>query len=330
LQALCFYGKIKPIEAKGGIHMTVLYWLEAIRNPVLDFLFSIITLCGEETVFMAVGMAIFWCINKYDGYYLLCTGFFGTIINQFLKITCRIPRPWVKDPGFTIVESAREAAGGYSFPSGHTQVSVGLFGGIGKINKNRIVRGIMIALCVLVPFSRMYLGVHTPWDVGVSVCIALILVFGLHPLFKRAEKDSRVMYGILGLLSVLVVAYLLYVTLWRFPESVYLEENIHNLESAQKNAYTLLGCMAGLLVLYPVETKWIRFETKAVWWVQILKVVFGLLLIVMVKELLKAPLDALCAGHLISRSIRYFFVVIVGGILWPLTFRFFAKMGKKS
>ncbi len=310
--------------------MGFLYWLEDLRNPIFDLLFSVITLCGEETVFMAAGMIVFWCFHKYKGYYLLCTGFFGTLVNQFLKITCRIPRPWVKDPAFTIVESAREAAGGYSFPSGHTQVSVGLFGGIARMEKNRVLRGAMIALCVLVPFSRMYLGVHTPWDVGVSVLIALLLIFVLYPLFQRAEKDARVMYGILGVLSLFVVSYLLYVTLFPFPEEVYSAENVHNLASAQKNAYTLLGCMAGLLVLYPVESKWIRFETKAIWWVQIIKVAAGLLLILAVKEGLKMPLDTLFGGHLIARSVRYFFVVITGGILWPLTFRFFAKIGQKS
>ena len=308
--------------------MSFLYWLEDLRNPIFDFIFSVITLFGEETIFMAVGMIIFWCLNKYDGYYLLCVGFFGTLINQFLKITCRIPRPWVKDPNFTIVESAREAAGGYSIPSGHTQVSVGLFGGIARRSKQNILRGVMIALCVLVPFSRMYLGVHTPWDVAVSVCIALILIFVLHPLFQRAEKDARVMYGILGVLSAIVVAYLLYVSLFPFPESVYLEENIHNLDSARENAYTLLGCMAGLLVLFPVERKWIRFETKAVLWVQIVKVVGGLLLILAVKEGLKMPLDTLFGGHMIARSVRYFFVVLTGGLLWPLTFRFFSKIGQ--
>ncbi len=308
--------------------MSFLYWLEDLRNPIFDFIFSVITLFGEETIFMAVGMIIFWCLNKYDGYYLLCVGFFGTLINQFLKITCRIPRPWVKDPNFTIVESAREAAGGYSFPSGHTQVSVGLFGGIARRSKQKILRGVMIALCVLVPFSRMYLGVHTPWDVAVSVCIALILIFVLHPLFQRAEKDARVMYGILGVLSAIVVAYLLYVSIFPFPESVYLEENIHNLDSARENAYTLLGCMAGLLVLFPVERKWIRFETKAVLWVQIVKVVGGLLLILAVKEGLKMPLDTLFGGHMIARSVRYFFVVLTGGLLWPLTFRFFSKIGQ--
>ena len=92
--------------------MSFLYLLESIRNPVLDFFFSLITYCGDEIVFMAVGMIVFWCVSKKEGYYLLCVGFLGTVINQFLKMVCRIPRPWVKDPNFTIVESAREAASG--------------------------------------------------------------------------------------------------------------------------------------------------------------------------------------------------------------------------
>ena len=120
--------------------MSFLYFLEGIRNPVLDFFFSLITYCGDEIVFMAVGMIVFWCFSKNEGYYLLCVGFLGTVINQFLKMVFRIPRPWVKDPNFTIVESAREAASGYSFPSGHTQSSVGLFGGVARWNKNKILR----------------------------------------------------------------------------------------------------------------------------------------------------------------------------------------------
>ena len=149
--------------------MSLLYFFESIRNPFLDFIFSIVTLCGEETVFMAVGMIAFWCFGKYRGYYLLCTGFAGTVINQMLKMVFRVPRPWVKDPSFTIVESAREAASGYSFPSGHTQSSVGLFGGLARAYKIKAVRIIAITLCVLTPLSRMYLGVHTPADVLVSV-----------------------------------------------------------------------------------------------------------------------------------------------------------------
>lgn len=301
--------------------MSFLYFLEDLRNPVLDFFFSIITLFGEETVFMAAGMIVFWCVDKYKGYYLLFVGFLGTVINQFLKMLCRVPRPWVRDPNFTIVESAREAAAGYSFPSGHTQTSVGLFGGIARMTKSTALRTGMLVLAGLVALSRMYLGVHTPADVLVSIGIAAALIFLGHPLFEKAKKSPKVMYGILFSFVAIMIGYLCFVYCYPFPADV----DAHNLLSAQKNGYTLLGCAVGLLLTYTVDLKWTRFETKAVWWAQLIKAVGGILLVVAAKELLRAPLDALFGGHLAARSVRYFLMVVIGGILWPMTFRFFPK-----
>lgn len=310
--------------------MSFLYFLENIRNPVLDFIFSFVTLFGEETVFMAIGMIVFWCVSKQKGYYLLSVGFVGTVINQFLKITFRIPRPWVKDPNFTIVESAREAASGYSFPSGHTQTSVGLFGGLALKFKHRAIRIASIALCVLVPISRMYLGVHTPLDVGVSVGIALILIFVLSPIFEKAEKSPRVMYSLLFSLTAIMLAYLCFMSFWHFPEEVMHVDNVHNYISAVKNAYTLTGCMLGFLVVYTVDLKWLKFDTKAVWWVQIIKIVGGLALVLAVKELMRAPLEAFLPANTWARMLRYFLMVIMAGAIWPITFKYFAKIGGKK
>lgn len=310
--------------------MPFLYFLEGLRNPVLDAIFSVITLFGEETVFMAVGMIVFWCVSKYQGYYLLCTGFVGTLLNQFLKILCRVPRPWVKDPNFTIVESAREAASGYSFPSGHTQTSVGLFGGLARWNRVRWLRITAIALCVLVPLSRMYLGVHTPADVFTSVAIALSLIFVAEPFFRKADQSPKLMYTILLVLTAAVVAYTAFICFFPFSEEYYAVENVHNLISARKNGFTLLGCMFGMLVIYTLDRKYIHFETSAVWWAQCIKVIGGLALVILVKEVLRAPIDAIFGGHLFARSVRYFLMVIVAGTLWPMTFRFFSKLGKKS
>lgn len=309
--------------------MSVLYFLESLRTPFWDGFFSLITLFGEETLFMAIGLIVFWCFDKHEGYYLLCIGFLGTVLNQFLKMFFRIPRPWIKDPSFTIVESAKDAATGYSFPSGHTQTSVGMFAGIARWNRPRLLRAVMIALCILVPLSRMYLGVHTPMDVGVSVLLALLFVLVGYPLFQRAKHDPRLMYGILLSLTAVMVAYLCFICFYPFPDSVYLEENIHNLQEAQKNGFTLMGCILGILPVYTVDLKWSRFETRAVWWAQILKALVGIALVLATKELLKAPLNAILPADSWARLVRYFAIVIVGGVLWPLTFGFFAKLGRR-
>jgi undecaprenyl-diphosphatase len=310
--------------------MSFLYFLEDLRNPVLDFFFSFITLFGEETIFMAVGMIVFWCIDKFKGYYLLCVGFFGTVINQFLKIVCRIPRPWVKDPQFTIVESAREAASGYSFPSGHTQCSVGLYGGIARITNNKTLRVVMIVLSALIALSRMYLGVHTPADVLVSVAIATALIFIAYPVFKKAEKSPKVMYAVLFFFLAVIIAYNCFVV---FNGNALIGQTLEeaaNYSSAVENGFTLLGCALGLICIYFLDSKWIHFETKAVWWAQIIKVLGGLALVLLAKEGLKVPLDMIFENQLLSRTIRYFIMVIVGGALWPMTFRFFSKLGNKK
>ena len=310
--------------------MEFLYFLEGLRNPICDAFFSLITMLGEETAFMAVAIIVFWCFSKFQGYFLLITGFIGTVVNQFLKMIFRIPRPWVKDGNFTIVESAKEGASGYSFPSGHTQSSVTLFGGVARANKNKTLRVIMIAICVLVPFSRMYLGVHTPLDVIVSIAISLLLIFGGFKVFELASKNDKVMYIILGVLTALVISFVVFVYTYPFPYDVYSGENIHNLESAMKKAYTMLGCVAGLWVIYPLEKKYVKFEVNAVWWAQILKVVIGLAIIILIKEVLRYPIDLIFNGHLIARSIRYFLIVVTAGVIYPLTFKWYSKLGNKK
>ena len=72
--------------------MALLYWFESIRTPVLDTLMQLITRLGEETFFLAAALYVLWCVDKRRGYYLLSVGFMGTLINQWLKIACRIPR----------------------------------------------------------------------------------------------------------------------------------------------------------------------------------------------------------------------------------------------
>lgn len=307
--------------------MSFLSWLQELRNPVCDAIFSVITMFGEETLFILVGLVFYWCISKRQGYYLLSIGLIGTVLNQFLKLIFRIPRPWVRDPEFNIVESAREQATGYSFPSGHSQTSVGVFGGIALWNKNKIIRIIGIALCVLVPFSRLYLGVHTPADVGVSVLLALILVFGLYPLLKKTSNEIKTMRFLFGFMTAFAGAFLAFVHLYNFPADV----DAENLEHGIETAYKMLGCIVGLWISVEIDAGLIKFETKAVWWVQILKLVVGIIPLLAIKSGLKEPLYILIGNTNVADGFRYFLIAVFAGCIWPLTFKLFNKLsGKRS
>lgn len=302
--------------------MGFLYLLERIRMPGLNELMLAVTKLGEETAFLVIALIVFWCVDKKKGYYVMAVGFLGTMANQILKLACRVPRPWVLDPNFTILEQAREAADGYSFPSGHTQNAVGTFGCLAATTEKKWWRWACILLAFLVGFSRMYIGVHTPSDVLVGAGMACALVW----LLKRPtlHGDHSQMKAIIAVMLAVSVLFLLYVSFWNFPADM----DAHNYESGLKNAYTMLGCLVGVAIVYVIDLKWLHFPEKAVWWVQIVKVVVGLLLVLAVKEGLRSPLEALLPVYP-ARAVRYFLIVIMAGTIWPMSFSRLSRLGKK-
>lgn len=303
--------------------MDFLYFLEGLRTPWLDAVVSALTHLGGETVFLVAALVVFWCVDKRQGYYLMSVGFLGTLVNQFLKITCRVPRPWVRDPNFTIVESAREEATGYSFPSGHSTSSVGTFGVLATETKNLWIRLVSIALCFLIPLTRLYLGVHTPADVLVGSAIPLFFIILLRPVIFR--DDGRHMPKLMAAMLALSLGFVLYMELFPFPSGT----DTDNLASALKNSYTLLGALTGMLIVWQVDKKR-DFSTAAPFRVQVLKVALGLVLVLAVKEGLKLPLEPLFKGHMAARAIRYCAVVVTAGIFWPMAFPWLQKLGTKK
>ena len=301
--------------------MDLLYWFASIRTPVMDTVMSLITHLGEETFFMVAALFVFWCVDKRRGYYLLSVGFAGTLVSQWLKIICRVPRPWVKDPQFTIVEAARAEAAGYSFPSGHTQSAVGWLGGVARFTGRIWLRVVCIVLLVLVSVSRMYLGVHTPAHVGVSFAIAAVLVLVLYPLVESTLWFPNRMYYIIGGMLAVSLAFVAFMELFPFPADI----DGANFAGALKNSYSMAGAVAGVLVVSVFDNRLLQFPNRAPWWGQLIKLVGGLVLVVLVKALLKEPLLSLCGGHMAAHAIRYFLMVLTAGAVWPMTFRFFEQ-----
>ena len=302
--------------------MPFLHFLESIRNPVFDWVFSTITHLGEETFFLVVAILFFWCVNKREGYFILITGLVGTIVNQVAKLFFRVPRPWVIDPEFNVVDSAVEEATGYSFPSGHTQNIAGTYGSICAHEPKRWKTALCVTIIVLVAFSRMYLGVHTPLDVVVSLLVALGLLLLLRPVFSSDENMKKYMPWVVVCSVVLSLGFLAYVLAISGDNTL----DPHNYNSGLKNACTLLGCTAALIPVYILDSKLINFRTDGRWYAQIIKLALGLVGVLAIKSGLSSPLTALFGNEMVARAVRYFLIVMFAGSVWPLTFKWFSTL----
>ena len=101
-----------------------------------------------------------------------------TILNQLLKRLLQRPRP----TEFRIIEE-----NGYSFPSGHSMVSMAFYGYliylIYRFVKNKYLKWISIVLLslliCLIGISRIYLGVHYTSDVlgGFLISISYLVIY---------------------------------------------------------------------------------------------------------------------------------------------------------
>jgi len=123
------------------------------------------------------------------------------------------------------------------------------------------------------------------------------------------------------MLAFLAIAFVLYMELREWPA----DTDAHNLRSAIKNAWLLLGAGWGMLVTLVIEKRRVNFDPRAPWWAQILKTVIGLGLVLALKAGLKPVLALVFGDHHAATAIRYFLLVLFAGCVWPLTFRWFAS-----
>lgn len=297
--------------------MSLLHWLEQLRTGWLTAFFTLMTALGEETVFIAVFLIVLWCCERKYANRLFCVFFTGMFFNQLFKLVFRVPRPWVRDPALHPVESAKAGASGYSFPSGHTQSAVGLYGSFCAVSRRRWIRAACVVVILLVGLSRLYLGVHTPWDVLASLVIGTLVLIGCRALFDALEKTRLGELWALGGLCVLGAAAVAAGLLVPFLR-----------DEAFENACRMLGCSLGML-LVAIADRFRPFEQRALWWQQLIKVGVGLPVFVLLKSLLKSPLNALL-GAGAGDGVRYFILLVVAGAVYPLCFRVFHPHAKKK
>lgn len=144
-------------------------------TPIAKF----ITNFGGAIILIGLAFMLFIFIkNKKIGVSIISNLAIITVLNQLLKRIVQRPRP----TEFRIVEES-----GYSFPSGHSMVSMAFYGYliylIYKYVKNKYLKWISIILLSIlicsIGISRIYLGVHYTSDVlgGFFISISYLIIY---------------------------------------------------------------------------------------------------------------------------------------------------------
>lgn len=179
---------------------------------MFDKLFLSITIFGEFWLPTLICAVVYWCIDFRAGVYLFGLEGFNIFLAHFFKMIACVYRPWVLSSNIHPCELAVPFAKGYSFPSGHSAMSSSVLGGVAYLlRKNKALCISLIGLILLVGFSRLWLGVHTPQDVVCGLSIGLVLVFVVNSLIDWAEKDKNRYLYITAAVDILVILALVYV-----------------------------------------------------------------------------------------------------------------------
>ncbi len=243
--------------------MEIIKFIQSFASPFLDGFFQTVTMLGEEYFYIVILALVFWCIDKRYGYKLSFAFLLSGVINGILKSIVSAPRPI----GAEGIRSLRvETATGTSFPSGHTQNITSFLVSLMKQLRRGWVYAVGSVLILLVAVSRLYLGVHWPADVLGGIIIGTAAVLLADAAFEFAEKRKTKWLHLLLLVPVMAA-----VIVWN--------ENADLVKTA--------GTFSAFLIGFSIESKWIKFDTKATLAKQAVKFVLGIAVTLALKEGLK-------------------------------------------
>lgn len=227
-----------------------------------ETLFTLISALPSSPLTAAIPAILFWCTSKRAAIFLLFNATCGRMINELLKGTFCVYRPWFKDADLIPVTDAMQKASSWSFPSGHTQFTTAIYGGLAFLYRKNAPQLIIpcAAIVLLVAFSRNFLGVHTPQDVLVAIAYSIALFFAAEKIFAWESKDEeRQLIFFAGGLAACAIIFL-YLYFKPYPEDFINGKVIVDPLVARADAFDALGFGLAFFLGRFLEQKFINFK----------------------------------------------------------------------
>ena len=225
--------------------IALMEWLQANLGPGAISFLSLLSMFGEQLLMVVIIGFLYWSWDKEFGKFVGLNILVANVWNPLIKNVFLRLRPYFvsdKIDLLRLIDSSADkydvAAQGYSFPSGHSSGAVSLYGSLAAHEKkNRLLLVIAILLPLLVGFSRVVVGAHYPTDVLAGWLLGLIVIL-LIPRLQARIKNRWLFYGLLLLLCL--------------PGFFYCTSDDY---------FTSFGMLLGLILAFPFEEKYVRFET---------------------------------------------------------------------
>ncbi len=278
--------------------------------------FQKMTYFGELNTLIIILAIIYWAVNKDFGTYLLMGWSGSRIMNGFLKITACIYRPWIRDPRIVPYGDSMTTATGYSFPSGHSTNGAALFGGIAvRKDMPKFLRGLSIAIMILIGFSRNFLGVHTPQDVVVGLLSGTLVMWLTVLLMKWIDANPDKDWLVLLIGALIAIAVAVYAGLKSYPEDYIDGKLIVDGVKMANDTFKGVGYCLGFLIGWFLERRFVKFGTADVTMMQravrVVTGLFGYYIVSLIIESLIKNIMPAAAGNLIACFIRMFYVAFL-------------------
>lgn len=250
---------------------------------------------AASSLTIAVAAFVFWAVDRRFGSFLMLNFVGSSLLNQTVKLTACVYRPWIRDPRIHPVAAALEDATGYSFPSGHTQSAAAIYGSValwyGK--KRRWLAWLMVLLILLTAFSRNYLGVHTPQDVLVSMALCGGYLWVNSKILARLERQPQFDLTVAAVGVALALAAVFWFEFKTYPMDYQNGTLLVDPELMMEDGFMSAGMVFGFFPGWLIERRWLRFSTDRHSAGQFVLAAVALIPMLLIYKLLPAALTGL-------------------------------------